>query len=44
VREIEGSPLLEAVTREMLVKILQAGEDIVFIAVFCKVWRLAVAL
>jgi hypothetical protein len=44
VREAEESPLLEAVARERLLKALQAGEDVVFAAVTCKVWKLAVAL
>jgi hypothetical protein len=39
-REVEESLLLEAVSRERLLKTLQAGDDLVI----CKVWRLAVAL
>jgi hypothetical protein len=35
--EVEESPLLEAVARERLVKALQAGEDLVFAVVICKV-------
>jgi hypothetical protein len=42
--EAEESPLLQAVSRKRLVKTLQAGEDLVFVAVICKVWRLAMAL
>jgi hypothetical protein len=38
------SPLLEAVARERLLKTLQARENLMFAAVFCKVWSLAVAL
>jgi hypothetical protein len=34
----------EAVTGERLVKTQQAGKDIAGAVVFCKVWRLAVAL
>jgi hypothetical protein len=44
VRGAEESPLLEAVARERLLNILQAGKDLVFAAVICKVWRSAVAL
>jgi hypothetical protein len=42
--EAEESSLLEAVARKRLVKTLQAGEDLVFAAVICKLWRLAMAL
>jgi hypothetical protein len=42
--EAEESPLLEAVTGKRLVKTLQTGEEVVFAAVICKVWRLAMAL
>jgi hypothetical protein len=35
--------VLEAVARKRLL-IIQAGEDLQFAAVICKVWRLAVAL
>jgi hypothetical protein len=42
--EAEESPLLEAVTRERLVKRQQAGKDLEGAVVICKVWRLAVAL
>jgi hypothetical protein len=44
VREAEASPLLEAVTRDRLLKTLQVGDDLVFAAVICIAWRLAVAL
>jgi hypothetical protein len=36
--------MLEAVVRERLLKILQAGEDLVFAAVICELCRLAVVL
>jgi hypothetical protein len=36
-REAEESPLLEAVARERIVKTLQAGENLMFAAVICKV-------
>jgi hypothetical protein len=42
--EAEESSLLVTATREWLVNTLQAGEDLVFAAVICEVWRLAVAL
>jgi hypothetical protein len=42
--EAEESPMLEAVARKRRVKTLQAGEDLVFAAVICKVWRLQMAL
>jgi hypothetical protein len=42
--EAEESPLLEAVTRERLVKTQQARKDLAGVVVFCKVWRLAMAL
>jgi hypothetical protein len=42
--EAEESPLLEAVTRERLVKTQQAGRDLACAVVICKVWRLAMAL
>jgi hypothetical protein len=35
--EFEDSPLLESVTRKRLINTLQAGEDLVFAAVTCKV-------
>jgi hypothetical protein len=34
----------QAVAWKRLVKILQAGEDLVFAAVICKLWRLAMML
>jgi hypothetical protein len=37
--EAEESPLLEAVTRERLVKKQQALEGLVGAVVICKVWR-----
>jgi hypothetical protein len=37
-------PLLEAVTRERLVKTQQAGKGLESAVVICKLWRLAVAL
>jgi hypothetical protein len=40
----EESPVLEVVTKERLVNTLQAGEDLVFAAVICKLWKLAMAL
>jgi hypothetical protein len=42
--EAEGSPLLEAISREWLVKTQQAGRDLACAVVICKVWRLAMAL
>jgi hypothetical protein len=42
--ETEESPLLEAVTREWLVKTQEAGKDLVCALVICKVWRLVMAL
>jgi hypothetical protein len=44
VREAEESPLLEAVVRERLVKIEQAGKGLAGAVVICELWRLAVAL
>jgi hypothetical protein len=38
------SPMLEAVTRKRLVKKLHAGEDLVFAAVICELWKSAIAL
>jgi hypothetical protein len=43
-REAEEFPLLEAVTRERLVKAQQAGKRLAGAVVICKVWRLAVVL
>jgi hypothetical protein len=42
--EAEESPLLEAVTRERLVKTQQAGKGLTGAVVFYELWRLAVAL
>jgi hypothetical protein len=42
--EAKGSPLLEAITREWLVKIQQAEKYLACAVMICKVWRLAVAL
>jgi hypothetical protein len=42
--EAEESPLLEAVTRERLVKAEQAGKGLADAVVIYEVWRLAVAL
>jgi hypothetical protein len=42
--EAEESPLLEAITREQLVKRQQTGKDLVCAVVMYKVWRLAMAL
>jgi hypothetical protein len=42
--EPEESPLLEAITREWLVKTQQAGKDFACAVVICKVWKPAVAL
>jgi hypothetical protein len=44
VREVEESPLLEAVARERLLKSRQAGKDLAGAVVNCELWRLAVAL
>jgi hypothetical protein len=35
----EEYPLVEAVTRKILVKALQTGSDLVFTAVSCKEWK-----
>jgi hypothetical protein len=43
-REAEEFLLLEAVTRERLVKTQQAGKDLVDAVVFCEMWRLAEVL
>jgi hypothetical protein len=42
--EAEGFSLLEAVTRKLLVKTLQAGKNLACASVIFKLWRLAVAL
>jgi hypothetical protein len=38
-REIEESPLLEAVARERLVKTQQAGKGLAGAVVICELWR-----
>jgi hypothetical protein len=43
-REAEEPSLLEAISRERLVKIQQAGKGLAGSVVICKLWRLAVAL
>jgi hypothetical protein len=43
-REAEESPLLEAFSRERLVKTQQAGKGILGAVVICELWRLAFAL
>jgi hypothetical protein len=42
--EVEDSPLLEAATRERLVKAQQARKCLVGAVVICELWRLSVAL
>jgi hypothetical protein len=42
--EAQESPLLEAVTREQMVKTQQAGKGFVGTVANCKVWRLVMAL
>jgi hypothetical protein len=42
--EAEDSLLLEAVTRERLVKTEQAGKGLASAVVICELWRLTVAL
>jgi hypothetical protein len=42
--EAEESPLLEAVTRERLVKTQQTGKDLGCTMVIGKIWGLAMAL
>jgi hypothetical protein len=42
--EAEESPLLEAIGREWLVKIQQAGKGLAGALVICELWRLAVVL
>jgi hypothetical protein len=44
VRETEESPLLEAVAREWLVKMQQAGKRLSGCIGDCELWRLAIAL
>jgi hypothetical protein len=43
-REAKKSALLEAVARERLVKIQQAGKGFARAVVICDLWQLAVAL
>jgi hypothetical protein len=43
-REAVEPPLLEAVTREWLVKTQQAGKGLAVTVVICELWRSAVAL
>jgi hypothetical protein len=43
-REAEQSPLLEAVTRERLMKTQQAGKGLAGTVVICELWWLAVVL
>jgi hypothetical protein len=40
----DKSPLLEAITRECLVKTQKTGKDLAGAVVICELWRLAVAL
>jgi hypothetical protein len=40
----EESPLLEAVTKEWLVKTLQAGKALAGAVVICELWRLTVEM
>jgi hypothetical protein len=42
--EAEESPLLEAVTRQRLVKTKKDGKDLACAGVIDKVWKLVVAL
>jgi hypothetical protein len=39
-----GIAIVEAVTRQLLVKTLQAGKHIACVAVNCKLWKLPMAL
>jgi hypothetical protein len=39
-----GIVIVEAVTKQLLVKALQAGKDLACALVICKVWRSAMAL
>jgi hypothetical protein len=43
-REVEKSSFLEAVAKERLVKIQQAGKGLAGAVMICELWRLAVAL
>jgi hypothetical protein len=42
--EAEESPLLTSITRKRLLKTLWTGDDLVFAAVICKVWKSAIAM
>jgi hypothetical protein len=42
--ESRGIAIVEAVTRQLLVKTLQAAKDLVCALVICKLWKLAMAL
>jgi hypothetical protein len=42
--EAEESRLLVPITRKRLVKPQQAGKDLAYAVVICKVWTLAMAL
>jgi hypothetical protein len=42
--DAEESPLLEVVTREWLVETQEAGKDLTYAAVICKMWSLAMEL
>jgi hypothetical protein len=42
--DAEEYPLLEAVTRQRLVKTQQAGRDLACAVVTCKIWRIATAV
>jgi hypothetical protein len=42
--EAEEQPLLEAITRKLLVKTLRAGKDLACALVNCKVWKLVMVL
>jgi hypothetical protein len=44
VHEAEISPLLEASSREGLMKTLQAGKGLAGAVVICELWRFMVAL
>jgi hypothetical protein len=41
---VEEYPLLEAVTRELLVKTQQAGKCLAYAVVICEVWQSVIAL
>jgi hypothetical protein len=41
---VEESALLEAVTRELLVKTQRTEKDLACAVVICKMWKLAMAL